>query len=326
MSHGPHIESAPGCSDPSRAQEQGTRNDAPMRGRDLVDLLMLAALWGGSFLFMRIAGPQFGPAPLMGLRTAIGALTLLPLLWFAGQWGELRAKAPRIAVVGLINAALPFVLFGYATNHLNAGIVAVLNATAPLWAAVVAFFWLGERLDAARMLGLALGVVGVLVLIGNRLSFGPGAVVLPVLAALVATLFYGLAANYVRRFLHGAGPIVVAAGSLIFAASMLAPFAVLGWPTQPPDRLAWTGVVLLGLLSTGLAYVLFFRLIERVGPARAITVTFLVPVFGLLWGALFLDEVVTSSMLAGTVTILVGTALTTGVVDPFRRWQARRVD
>ena len=297
-----------------------------MRGRDLADLLMLAALWGGSFLFMRIAGPQFGPAPMMALRTAIGALTLLPLLWFAGQWSVLRAQAPRIAMVGLINAALPFVLFGYATIHLNAGVVAVLNATAPLWAAAVAYVWLGERLAPVRILGLALGFVGVVVLIGDRLSFRAGSVLLPLLAALVATLFYGLAANYVRRQLHGVGPIAIAAGSLVFASSMLAPFAFLGWPSQTPDRAAWASVALLGLFSTGLAYVLFFRLIERVGPARAITVTFLVPVFGLLWGAVFLGETVTTSMLAGTVTILVGTALTTGVADPFRHRRAHRPD
>lgn len=294
------------------------RGEPALRGRDIADLLMLAALWGGSFLFMRIAGPQFGAVPMMGLRTAIGALTLLPMLWFAGQWGALRTHAPQIALVGLINAALPFVLFGYATLHLNAGVVAVLNATAPLWAAVVAFAWFGERPGASRLLGLALGVAGVFVLIGKRFTFEAGGVALPVLATLVATLFYGFAANYVRRYMHGIGPIAIAAGSLVAAALMLAPFAFLHWPVHAPDRLAWASVALLGLLSTGLAYVLFFRLIDRVGPARAITVTFLVPVFGLLWGALFLGETVTASMLVGAATILVGTAMTTGFVDPLK--------
>lgn len=295
-----------------------------MRGRDLADLFLLAALWGGSFLFIRVAGPQFGAVPMMAMRATIGALSLLPVLWLAGQWGSLRAHAPRIAVMGLVNSALPFVLFGYALVHLSAGMGAVLNATAPFWAALVAFVWFGERLGASRLLGLGVGFAGVFVLVGDRFSFGSGGAALPVLATLAATLSYGYSANYARRFMQGIGPIASAAGSQVSAALMLAPFAFFSWPARAPDALAWGSVALLGLLSTGLGYVLFFRLLARVGPARAITVTFLVPVFGMLWGALFLGESVTANMVAGAATILAGTALTTGLVAPLRRFERPR--
>jgi len=311
-------EQAPAAATAARA------GDPAMRGRDLADLLLLAALWGGSFLFIRVAGPQFGAVPMMAMRTAIGALALLPVLWLAGQWGSLRTRAPRIAVVGLVNSALPFVLFGYAILHLSAGTAAVLNATAPFWTAIVAFAWFGERLGASRILGLGIGFAGVFVLVGDRFSFGAGGVALPVLATLAATLSYGFATNYARRFLRGTGVIANAAGSQVSAALMLAPLAVFSWPARAPDALAWASVGLLGLLSTGLAYVLYFRLLERVGPARTITVTFLVPVFGMLWGALFLGETVTPNMLAGAATILAGTALTTGIVDPLRRFRGGR--
>ncbi|HRO59646.1 MAG TPA: DMT family transporter [Burkholderiaceae bacterium] len=290
-----------------------------MRARDLSDLLLLAALWGASFLFMRVAVPQFGPVPLMGLRTGIGAAVLLPFLFSGGRAGDLIEYAPRIAVVGLINSALPFVLFAYATLHLSAGFAAVLNATAPFWTAIVALAWFGERLGTWRMLGLLVGFAGVLVLVWGRLSFAVGGAGLPIVAALMATLCYGLAANYTRRYMQPVGALASAAGSQLAAFLILLPFMVAGWPSMAPDAAAWGCALLLGMLSTGLAYVLFFRLIARIGPSRAITVTFLIPVFGMFWGALFLGEQVGAKMLVGAATILAGTALTTGLVGPRRR-------
>ena len=290
-----------------------------MRARDLSDLLLLAALWGASFLFMRVAVPQFGPVPLMGLRTGIGAAVLLPFLFTGGRAGEVIEHAPRIAVVGLINSALPFVLFAYATLHLSAGFAAVLNATAPFWTAIVALAWFGERLGPWRVLGLLVGFAGVLVLVWGRLSFAAGGAGLPIVAALTATLSYGLAANYTRRYMQPVGALASAAGSQVAAFAVLLPFMVSGWPPIPPDAAAWSCALLLGILSTGLAYVLFFRLIARIGPSRAITVTFLIPVFGIFWGALFLGEQVGARILVGAATILAGTALTIGLIGPRRR-------
>jgi drug/metabolite transporter (DMT)-like permease len=291
-----------------------------VRPRDVADLVLLAALWGASFLFMRVAAPQFGPFSLMAFRTGIAALALLPLLVFAGGLHELGAAAPRIALVGLINSALPFVLFGYAALHLDAGFAAVLNAVAPFWSALVAYLWLGERLGVFRVLGLLVGFSGVVVLVWGRAGVGAGGAGTAIAAILLATFFYGVAANYTRRYLTGVAALANAAGSQVFAAILLAPLAWLFWPDRVPDAKAWLNVVLLGVLSTGLAYVLFFRLIARVGPSRAIAVTFLIPIFGMIWGALILGEVVTVRMLAGTAVILAGTALTTGLIDP-KRWR-----
>lgn len=284
-----------------------------MRRRDVADLLLLAALWGASFLFIRVAAPQFGPFPLMALRTGIGALVLLPFVVRADGASELRAHAWTVAWVGLLNAALPFVLFGYAMLELDAGFSSILNATVPIWGALVAFAWLGERLGALRIAGLCLGFAGVLVLVWDRIASPAGGAALPVLAALVATLSYAVAAAATRKRLDGVSALTGAAGSQLFAASMLAPFAIVSWPAGPVDAHGWLSAVLLGVICTGLAYVLFFRLIARIGSTRAVTVTFLVPAFGMVWGALFLDESITPRMLTGTATILAGTALTTGL-------------
>lgn len=289
-----------------------------MRRRDLADLVLLAALWGASFMFMRVAAPQFGAFPLMSLRTGIAAAVLLPFALRGAGAAELRANAAPIAWIGLVNSALPFALLGYAMQSLSAGFTAILNATSPFWGAIVAFLWIGERLGRLRVAGLLIGFAGVLVLVLSRHGVVAGESPWPLLAALLATALYGFSAVAARKHLADVGPLTGAAGSQLFATMMLLPFAIIRWPQTPPDARAWTSTVLLGVFATGLGYVLFFRLIARVGASRAIAVTFLIPVFGMFWGALFLGEAITAGMLLGTATILFGTALTTGVLD-FRR-------
>lgn len=290
-----------------------------MTRRDVADMLLLAALWGGSFLFMRIAAPQFGAFALMALRTGIGAAVLLPFVLRAGGSIELRANAGRIAWIGLLNSALPFVMLGYAMQHLDAGFASILNATTPFWGAIVAFLWLGERLGRLGVVGLMVGFGGVLVLVGGRDGLVADGAIVPILASLVATASYGVAATATRKQLGHVSTLVGAAGSQMFAALLLLPFALAWWPSTPPDALAWLSVALMGVLCTGLAYLLFFRLIARIGSNKTITVTFLIPAFGMLWGWLFLGETISASMLAGAATILVGTALTTGLLAPGRR-------
>lgn len=298
-----------------------------MKQRDVTDLVLLAALWGASFLFIRVAAPQFGAFALMALRTGIGALVLLPLLLReAGAAAGLRSHAGRIACIGLLSSALPFVMIGYAMQHMNAGFTSILNATTPFWGAVIAYLWLGERLGAMRVLGLAISFGGVLVLVWGRVSFAEGGAGLPILATLLATLSYALASTATKQHLGGVSALTGAAGSLLWATLMLAPFAIAWWPAQPPDYHAWASAVLLGVLCTGLAYLLFFRLVGRIGSTRTITVTFLIPVFAMLWGTLLLGESITARMLAGAVTILAGTALTTGLVAPGRRLVVSRRD
>jgi len=292
----------------------------PMRTRDAVELFVLAAIWGASFLFMRIAAPEFGPVALIWLRVGIAALCLVPLAAFGGR-EALRGKLWPVAVVGAINSAIPFCLLAYATLSLTAGLASILNATSPLWGALVAHYWLRDRLTVGRVLGLAVGFGGVVFLVWGRLSFQPGGGGLAVAAALAATLSYGLAASYAKRTLAGVNPLAVAALSQLAAALLLTPAALLLWPAHPVSSRAWGAVFGLGIACTAFAYVLYFRLIAHVGPARAIAVTFLIPAFALAWGGLFLGEPLTPHTVAGAAVILAGTALATGLVKLPQRWQ-----
>jgi drug/metabolite transporter (DMT)-like permease len=290
-----------------------------LKPRDLTDLTLLAALWGGSFLFMRYAAPAFGALPLMWLRVTIATVCLLPLLIWRGQVGALRERIGVVTVMGLFNSAIPFVLIAWATLSITAGLASILNATVPIMTALIGALWLRDTLGAGRLAGLVIGMAGVVLLAADKADFKPGGSGWALLAMVGATLCYGFAANYTKRHLTGVPPMVNAAGSQIVSAVALTPFALWTWPAQTPEPLAWGAAVVLGIGCTAVAYVLFFRLIERVGASRAVTVTFLVPVFGTLWGALFLGETVTGAMLVGGAIVLVGTGLSTGVI----RWPKR---
>ncbi len=289
-----------------------------MKSQDLLELLTLAALWGASFLFMRLGAAEFGPVALSALRVGLATLALLPLVLWQGQAALLRTHWRAIAVVGVVNSALPFVLFSIAALAINAGLSSIFNATAPLWGAVIAWAWLGDRLTRVRVAGLAIGFVGVLWLAWDKASFKPGehgvSAGVAIAACLAATLCYGFGANYAKRKLDGVAPLAVATGSQLAATVALALPALWLWPAVAPSAAAWASVAGLALLCTALAYVLYFRLIAHVGPARAITVTFLVPLFAVLWGALFLGETLTPAMVLGCAVILLGTALITGVL------------
>ena len=302
-----------------------------MNPTNIVQLLVLAALWGGSFLFIRVGVTDFGVAPLMALRVGIGALFLLVLLFTRRPAREavntMRKHAGSLLVVGILNSAAPFCLFAFAELTLSAGVTSVINATTPLWGAIVAFLWLKDRLSTLRVAGLTIGFAGVLVLVWNQIAapqeagMSPATTALAALAALGATLLYGIAASYTKRRLTGVDSLTVAAGTMTGATIVLLPFAIFWWPVAPVSTVAWGSVIALGVACTGVAYMLFFHLIAVVGPARAITVTFVIPVFGILWGAMFLGEQVSAGMVGACVIILIGTALATGVVKklPFAR-------
>ena len=285
---------------------------------------MLAALWGASFLFTRMAVPSFGAFALAELRVAIAALMLLPLLALRGGLAELRARTARFALLGAVNTAIPFALFAWAVLSITAGMASILNATAPLFGALVAWVWLRDRLTALQWLGLAIGFAGVLWLTGARAGFDGDSSRWAVLAGLGATFSYGVSASVAKRYFSKVRPLAVAAGSQVAAALLLLPFALASWPEVAPPARAWGAAIALGVLCTGLAYLLYFRLIARVGPATAMTVTFMIPAFAMLWGRLFLGEDVTSTMLLGCAVILGGTALASGMLSARRSAPAAR--
>lgn len=289
-----------------------------MRGADLLELLLLAALWGASFLFMRLGAAEFGPVALAGVRVLGAALFLLPLLHWRGLTGELLRHWRAILLVGVTNSALPFLLFSYAALAITAGLSSIFNAATPLFAAAIGWLWLRDRLTAPRVVGLAIGFAGVIGVAWDKASFKPGGSGWAVVACLAATVLYGWSANFTKRRLAGVAPLAIAAGSQIAAALVLAAPTLLLWPATMPSASAWTAAALLALLCTGIAYVLYFRLIAHVGPSNAITVTFLIPVFAVAWGGLLLGEGVTVAMVVGCVGILFGTALSTGLIAPGR--------
>jgi len=285
-----------------------------LRRRDVAELLALAALWGGSFLFMRVAVPAFGPLALAFLRVFGAALMLVPLLAARGELASLRRHWRPIAVVGFVNSALPFLCFAYAALTINAGVSAIFNSATPLFAAIVAWLWLGDRMTPLRIAGLAIGFAGVLWIGWDKADFGPGGSAAAIGACLLATMSYGIAPSLTKRRLGGVPPLAVAAGSQVAAAIFLAVPALLAWPAQAPSAPAWGMVALLAFFGTGLAYLLYFRLIANAGPANAVAVTYLIPIFAVAWGGLFLGERLTLPLIAGCAVIFVGTALATGML------------
>ena len=285
-----------------------------MRFADLGELFVLAALWGGSFLFMRMGAAEFGPVALAAVRVIGATLCLLPLLQWRGQMGVLRTHWRPIFVVGVTNSALPFLCFSYAALSITAGLSSIFNAATPLFGAVIAWLWLKDRLTPSRILGLCVGFAGVLWLAWDKASFKPGGSGWAVVACLAATLLYGISANYTKKRLAGVAPLAVATGSQLSAALVLALPAAWWWPSTAPSPSAWLTATALAVLCTAVAYVLYFRLIAHIGPANAIAVTFLIPVFAVLWGRLFLAEGITTAMFFGCMAILLGTGLATGML------------
>ena len=294
-----------------------------MKRADAIELTGLAAIWGESFLFMRMGAAEFGPVALAAVRVWGATLFLLPLLALRGQAGALRAHWRPIFVVGITNSALPFLFYSYAALSITAGLSSIFNAATPLFGALIAWAWLRDKLTPARMAGLAIGFLGVLWLAWDKASFKPGASSgWAVLACLAATLLYGFSGSFTKRFLTGVPPLAVATGSQLSSALLLAVPALVWWPAAMPSLTAWSAAALLAVGCTGIAYILFFRLIAHIGPANALSVTFLIPVFAVLWGWLFLHEGLTPQMLLGCAVILLGTSLTTGVLKP-PAWFAR---
>lgn len=284
-----------------------------MSARDLTALLVLSALWGGSFLFMRVAAPVLGPVVLIELRVLIAGLALLAFALMTRSLPEFRSRWQHFLVIGIINSALPFILIATAELHLTASLAATLNATTPLFGALVAAFWLKDRLTWGKGAGLLLGLLGVIVLVGLGPVVLTPAVWLSIGASLLGALSYGVAAVYTRVNMQGTPPFALALYSQLFAAGVLLPAVPFTWPNQSPSAVVVASVLALALLSTAVAYLLYFGLIQRVGPTKAMMVTYLSPAFGILWGALLLREPLTVWTFVGFGLILVSVALITGL-------------
>ncbi len=289
-----------------------------MRWASALCLVSLAAIWGSSFLFIRIGVPVLGPALLMEIRVALAAVFLLLVAGF------LKKSLPPILhwrhflIIGFVNSALPFLLFAYAVQTLTASLLSIINATAPLWGALVGALWYRQPLKRQQMAGLLLGIAGVSVLVGFDSAAQLEGASLALLAGFGAACLYGVASVYTQSAAHVA-PFDNAHGSMWAATLLLLPLVPFSPVHTVPDVPILLAVLMLGVLCTGFAYLLYFCLVADVGASAALSVTFLIPVFGIFWGYLFLDEPVGWHTVLGTLLVLLGTALVTGFLPRFRQ-------
>ena len=271
-----------------------------------LELALLGAIWGASFLFMRVAAGDFGAMPLVEVRLALGSLVLLPFLWRARA--QFPAKLwPKLAIIGAINSAVPFMLFAWAAQRAPAGIGAIANAMTVLFTALVGFLFFGEKIGRRRVMALLVGFAGVVVLASGKTA--GASIGWAVAAGAGAAFLYGIGINLVRRHLTGLPPAAVASATLGVSALLTLPFAIAQWPEQAIPAKSWFSAAMLGVLCTGLAFVMYYRLIARIGASRASTVTYLIPVFGVAWAWLLLDEPLTATMGIAGAMILGSVAL-----------------
>jgi drug/metabolite transporter (DMT)-like permease len=289
-----------------------------MTGREWAILLFLAIIWGGAFLFIGVAVRHVEPLTYVWLRLTIAAAAMWLFLRLSGGNLDLpREVWASILLLALLNNALPFTLFGWGQTHIASGLASILNATTPIWGVLVAHaFTKDERLSPRKIAGVLLGFGGVAVMIGPSLLAKVGTDALAQLACIMASLSYAVAAVWARRFRRlGIAPMSVTTGQLSAGALMMLPLALLvdqPWTQPLPPLSAWAAIAALAILCTAIGYVLYFRLIDSAGATNALLVTLLVPPFAILFGGLFLDEVLAPQDFAGLALIAVGLAAIDG--------------
>ena len=290
-----------------------------MKPKDMLMLLLLAALWGGSFLFMRMAAPVLGPVWLIEARILLAGLALLPLLFRRNPWPQVKEKISALVVVGCIGSAFPFLLLAFASLTLPAGVTSIINATTPLFGIAIATLFYSETFTLNRLLGIVLGFVGVVVLIGwQRFVFSP-MLVAAIVAGLGASTMYAIVAPYAKKHLSELSSLTNTTISLLCGAIALMPLLPFTAPTTLPSPAIVLAVLALALLSTSLAYLLYFNLLQSIGPTKVLTVTYLIPAFAMVWGFFILDEPITAPMVLGCGLILVGTAFANDLLKPRRK-------
>jgi drug/metabolite transporter (DMT)-like permease len=286
-----------------------------LRGADLARLVTLAAMWGASYLFMRYAVPHFGPVLMITVRVLVAGLALFALVAVRGARVDWRKHWRAYLFVAVIGLDVPFLLIAQAVTTIDASTAAILNALAPLFAALFAAWWIRDRLTIAKLSGIALCLAGTALLVGWRPSPMSANELIAASFSVIATALYGYTMVFTKVYLKGANAMAISAATLLLAAGALMPIA----PLQGRDLAAipltpWLAVLGLAFISTTVAFVFYYRLIADVGPVKASTVTLLVPVFGMIWGVLFLGEPVTPGRIAGCAIILSGCALILGLV------------
>lgn len=283
-----------------------------MNVRDLLQLLIVGALMGAAFLFMRVAVPSFGPVPLIVVRVLLAAGVLYLIARLSGE--RVRFAGPRRAwlLLGVLNAGLPFTLIAWAELHITSSLAAILIATMPLFTAVIAALWQGERIAPVKGVGLALGLVGVLILSGWDAASLDGVTLIAIGAVLLSSLSYAVGSVYTKVRFAGTPRLTLTVGNFLFAGLALLPLLPVAPAPTTPGLGAWGAMAGLVALATVVPFLLFYRMLARSAATTASSVAFLIPGFGTLWGVLFLREAIGPATLIGFAVVLIGVALVTG--------------
>ena len=275
-----------------------------MKAKDIIRLLLLAAIWGSSYLFLRIAAPAIGISMTMGLRITIAALFMILVFSFLNQLPAYKLYWKQYLVLGMLNLVAPFALVTFAVANLNASIGAILNATTPLFTMIISSYWMKEKMSVRKLTGLFIGLMGLVILVGWIPIELNGRTILALAFSLLASLSYGIGAVYTRIKFRQSPPMQTATGQISAAALLVLPLLIFSNSSYDLNLNMAIVVLVLALICTALGYALYFKLISTIGSINASLVTMLVPVFSLIWGIVFLGETLTPGLLAGLALIL----------------------
>ena len=289
-----------------------------MKPFNYLQLFTLAAIWGSSFLFMRVASPEFGPISLIMIRATVAMLFLVPIVLYKKRYADIKKYWKTLFIFGLINTAIPFTLLSYATLYFTAGTASILNATMPFFTTLIAYVVFKDKLPTIGFIGLILGFAGVSI-IASTSATADGLAWPAIIAALCATFCYGVSTHIAKIYLSKADSLSCATGSQIFASMIMLPLGILFWPDNAISTESWISAIVLGIVCSGVAFIIFFSLVSQVGPTNTSTVTYLIPIFGILFGIIFLEESVTYVTLVGSICILFGVMLITGLFTKYFR-------
>ncbi|SFA54161.1 Permease of the drug/metabolite transporter (DMT) superfamily [Parageobacillus thermantarcticus] len=290
-----------------------------MNAKEMASLFLLAALWGASFLFMRIASPVIGPVLTIELRVLIAGIVLLLYVWMFKKSVELKAYWKQYLIVGALNAAIPFTLIATATLHLPASVAAILNSTTPLFTALTSRWFLHEPLYAKKWIGIGLDIIGVFALVGwSPVSLSTQTIV-STLLSILAAFSYGCGGVYAKKTFAGVSSLSLSIGQQLGAAAVLIPLVAFDMPTKQVSTLVVYSILGLAVFCTAIAYLFYFYLLANVGPTKTLSVTFLVPVFGVIWGMIFLHEKISIGMIGGLAVILTSIFLLSDVKIAVKR-------
>ena len=286
--------------------------------KQLTALFALGAIWGASYIFIRVAVEPIGPVMLMFVRVALSGMVLVGYARLRRIPLNIRGHWRRFLVLGFVGSALPFTLIAWAELTVSGSMAAILMSTTPLFTAFVAAVGLGEPLTRYKLIGALLGIIGVSITVGGSAMEMDARVIMATLALLIATLCYSIGGVYAKRFFAGLNNISLSTGQLLAAAIVLAPVSAVDLPVHAVSPLVLLATLLLVVVCTAFAYQLYYYLVISAGPTKALTVTLLVPVFGVIWGALLLQESISPGMIVGLLIVLFSVGLVTGMISPRR--------